>query len=191
MTQEILITAAHGAGPGVAVATWLGPLAAGAITGAAALIAVLVTQRGERTRIHEDRLWKERATIYAEILAWANDVNAWALRRTPGPGEPLPARPLPLPRLQHARVVVFAGPAVRDSVETVDYELTCAPEPPEPAVQLHVDADALQDAVQQEIQFRHVRSARERRRMSIGHASLQNLLFGRGPRPRRPDPPTG
>jgi hypothetical protein len=28
-----------------------------------------------------DGPWKERATIHVEILAWANDVNAWTLRR--------------------------------------------------------------------------------------------------------------
>ena len=31
-----------------------------------------------------DRLWKERATIHVEILAWANDVNAWTLWRRSG-----------------------------------------------------------------------------------------------------------
>jgi hypothetical protein len=173
------------------MASWLTPLITGVLTGAAAVIAVLVTHRGEQARNHEDRLWKERATVYVVILAWANDVNAWALRRTGGQGELLPARPAALPRLQHARVLAFGGAAVRDHVETVDYELLCAPEPPEPAVRLHVEADALQDAVQQEIQYRRSRSARERRRMAIGHRSLQNLGLGRGARPRRPDPPTG
>jgi hypothetical protein len=174
-----------------AMASWLVALSTGVLTAAAAVIAVLVTQRGERTRNHEDRVWKERATIYVEILAWANDVNAWALRRTSGPSEPLPARPAPLPRLHYARVLAFAGPAVCDLVETVEYELVSAPEPPEHTVRLHVEADALQDAVQQEIQYRRIRPDRERRRLGIGQRSLHNLGMGRDPRPRRPDPPTG
>jgi hypothetical protein len=92
---------------------WLGPLATGAITATAAVIAVLITQRGEHARLHEDRLWKERAALYVELLAWANDVNAWALRRPAGPGEPASVRPSPLPRLMHARVLAFAGPMVQ------------------------------------------------------------------------------
>jgi hypothetical protein len=98
-----------------------------------------------------DRLWEERATIHVEILAWANDINAWALWRRSGRGEPLRARPTALPRLLHARVLAFAGPAVREHVETVDYQLLIAEEPPEYATRLHAEADALQDAMQLEI----------------------------------------
>jgi hypothetical protein len=174
-----------------AVTSWLVPLITGILSAGAVVTGVVVTQRSERRRTHEDRLWTERASIYVEILAWANDVNAWALRRTPGPGAPLPARPPPLARLQYARVLAFAGQAVRDFVETVDYELLRAPDPPEPTAMLHVQADALQDAIQQELQQRPSRSAREQRRMGIGQGSLQNLLLGRGPRPRPPDAPVG
>jgi hypothetical protein len=78
---------------------------------------------------------------------------------------------------------------VREHVETVEYELLVALDPPEHAVGVHVQADALQDAIQLELQQLRARSKRERQRMSIGHASLQNLMFGRGPRPRRPDAP--
>jgi hypothetical protein len=137
-----------------------------------------------------DRLWKERATIHVEILAWANDVNAWALWRRSGRGEPLRARPTALPRLLHARVLAFAGFAVREHLETVDYQLLIVEELPEYATRLHAEADALQDAMQPEIQHGRSRSKREKRRMGIGQ-SPQNLLFGRGPRPRPPDPPTG
>jgi len=174
-----------------AMASWLVPLITAILGAVAVVTGVLLTQRGERDRTHEDRLWAERASISVEVLAWANDVNAWALRRTSGPTALLPPRPGPLPRLQHARVLAFAGPAVRDLVETVDYELMRAPEPPDYAIGLHVQADALQDAVQQELQHRRSRSRREQRRMGIGHRSLQNLFLGRGPRLRPPDPPEG
>jgi hypothetical protein len=173
------------------MASWLVALITGVLTAGAAVAAVVVTQRGERARIHEDRLWKERASVYVEILAWANDVNAWALRRTSGRGQPLPERPATLPRLLHARVLAFAGTAVRDHVEAVDYELMYAEEPPEHATGLHVQADALQDAVQQELQHLRSRSRREQIRMGIGHGSLQNLGRGHGPRPHRPDDPAG
>ncbi|SRR5712691_2265761 len=167
----------------------LAALVTGVITAAAAVLAVLITMRGERARLHEDRLWTERAAMYVELLAWANDVNVWALRRKPGPAEPLPARPPPLPRLLFARVLAFAGPIVRDHVETVDYELLVADEPPEYAVRLHVEADALQDAVQLDLQQMRDRSKREKDHMGIGQRSLQNLGQGHGPRPRPPDPP--
>ena len=173
------------------MATWLVGLITGVLSAGAAVSAVVFTQRGERNRTHEDRLWTERASIYVEVLAWANEVNAWALRRTLGPGAPLLPRPAPLARLQHARVLAFAGTAVHDFVEAVDYELLNAPEPPEPAVHLHLQADALQDAIQQELQRRRSRSKREQRRMGIGYRSQQNLVLGQGPRPRPPDAPVG
>jgi len=165
------------------MATWLVGLITGLLSAGAAVSAVVITQRSERGRTHEDRLWTERASIYVEILAWANDVNAWALRRTFGPGAPLPPRPAPLARLQYARVLAFAGSTVRDFVEDVDYELLNAPEPPDHAVRLHVQADALEDAIQQELQQRRSRSKREQQRMRIGQRSLRNLGLGRGPRP--------
>lgn len=174
-----------------AMATWPVGLITGVLTAVAAVSAVVLTQRSERDRTHEDRLWTERASIYVEVLAWANDVNAWALRRTLGPGAPLPLRPAPLTRLQHARVLAFSGTAVRDFVEAVDYELLTAPEPPDHAIRLHVEAEALQDAIQQELQWRRSRSKREQQRMGIGQRSLQNLGQGRGPRPRPPDVPVG
>jgi hypothetical protein len=137
-----------------------------------------------------DGPWKERATIHVEILAWANDVNAWTLRRRSGRGEPLRARPAALPRLPHARVLAFAGSAAREHVETVDYQLLITEEPPEYATRLHAEADALQDVMQLEIQHGRSRSKREKRRTGTVQ-SPQNPLFGRGPRPRPPNPPAG
>jgi hypothetical protein len=171
------------------MANWLVPLITGVLGAAAVVTGVLVTQRSERRQAHEDRLWTERASLYVEILAWANDVNAWALRRTPGPGAPLQPKPGSLPRLLHARVIAFAGPSVRRWAEAVDYELLDPDEPPMPACQLHVLADALQDAVQLEIQQLRSRSEREHVQMGIGQGSLQNLFRGQGPRPRPPDTP--
>jgi hypothetical protein len=162
-----------------AMASWLVALITGVLSAGGVVTGVVLTQHSERSRTHEDRLWAERASIYVEVLAWANDVNAWALRRTSGPGVPVSARPEPLARLQHARVLAFAGSAVRDSVETVDYELLCAPEPPEHAVRLHVQADALQDAIQQELQ-RRSRSRREQRRMGVGQGkSAESRIWAR------------
>jgi hypothetical protein len=122
--------------------SWLVALITGVLTVSGTVMGVLVTQRGERVRNQEDRLWRERASVYVEILAWANDVNAWALRRRAGPGELLPSRPAALPRLQYARVLAFAGAAVREHIEKVEYELMVASDSPDHAVGLHVQADA-------------------------------------------------
>jgi hypothetical protein len=55
--------------------TWLVALVTGLLTVTGTVMGVLVTQHGERARNQEDRLWSERASVYVEILAWANDVN--------------------------------------------------------------------------------------------------------------------
>ena len=46
----------------------------GTLVGAgAALGGTLMSQRGERSRAHADRIWKERSTAYAGIYSWCRD----------------------------------------------------------------------------------------------------------------------
>jgi hypothetical protein len=86
--------------------------------------------------------------------------------------------------------VPLQRPPVREYADVVEYELITAPDPPEPVVFLHIQADALQDTIQQDLQRLRPRSKRGQQRMQMGERSQQNVMFGRCPRPRRPDTPS-
>jgi len=133
-----------------------------------------------------DRLWRERAVTYVAVVAWANDVNAWALRRRGRPGEPLPDSPALLSRDLHARVVAFAGSDVLDSVNRLEASLNVSNVgDTQIDAGTHWAADALIDAIQQELRHERPRSPSQKRRLGIGQWSQQDLTFGAGPQPRK------
>lgn len=167
-------------------ASWLGPALTGLITGTTAVAAVFFTQRAERRRAHDDRLWQQRVTAYADLLAWSNEVDAWSLRRRPRNFRSRTAKPEVVERALHARLAVVAGPEVTKWLELTETALENARDDDEHALKVHVNAQALADAVQQEILHLHVRSRREQRRLQIGSRSQQNLGMGAGPRYRPP-----
>jgi hypothetical protein len=164
------------------VASWLGPVLAGAITAVAAVGAVLVSQRAERRRAHDDRLWQQRAAAYADLLAWANEFNAWSLGRRPRGMLTRPSKPDVVGRQLHARLSTNAGPEVAHWLESTETQLENAPEDADMAIAVHTRAEALADAVTQELLHLRVRGRRERRRIGVGGRSLQDL--GRGAAPR-------
>jgi len=150
--------------------------------------ATLISLRGERTRTRDDRLWRERAPLYTQLIAWQEDVNTWALGRA-GPTAPRPD--LVGPEL-HAQLLIFAGDAALRWLEPVETQLERAAPPGLPRSsdnaesQLHVYAEALLDAIQEEFVKGRARSWKEERRLGIGSRSLRSLFLGGGPRHRPP-----
>jgi hypothetical protein len=156
--------------------------AAAAASAAAALVAVMAGHRRELARAHEDRLWKERAATYVDLLVWANEVNVWALDHRDA------VQPRSLPAVLHARVLAFATRQVDELVLAVERRLDLTrpdADPHDPG--LHVIVEALQDEIRQELLHRRPRSARERRRLGVGMGSLRTLGPG-GPRSRQDAP---
>ena len=173
------------AGSCAVVSTSFAPVLAGALTGFAALLAVLLSQRGERCRAQEDRLWQQRVLAYTELVVWADEVNAWSLGRKPRTAQDRPSVSDLVGRDLHARLLVYAGPDVRRWLEATETELECLPPEQELAIGVHTRADALLDAVQQELLHMRVRTHREGRRLGVGQCSLRDLGRGAGPRYRR------
>jgi len=87
--------------------------------------ATLISLRGERTCTRDDRLWRERAPLYTQLIAWQEDVNTWALGRA-GPAAP---RPDLVGRELHAQLLIFAGDAVLRWLEQVETQLERAAPP--------------------------------------------------------------
>jgi hypothetical protein len=155
---------------------------AAAASGVAAVVAVMAGHRRELARAHEDRLWKERAATYVDLLVWANEVNVWALDHRDA------VQPRSLPAVLHARVLAFATRRVDDLILDVERQLDLTrpdADPHDPG--LHVTVEALQDEIRQELQHRRSRSTRERRRLGVGSRSLRTLGPG-GPRSRHHTP---
>lgn len=67
-------------------------LVAASLGAAAALCGVLLTQRFERRKVYDDRMWQKRSEVYLQIGRWAHEHYEFLVRGSVGDSPPADPR---------------------------------------------------------------------------------------------------
>ena len=118
--------------------TWDWASFTSAIVGAiAALGGVWVTQRSERRRAHDDRIWSQRLDVYVTLMSWAENwrrFGSYHSRSGRGWASSVPRQPDPLlPGDEYAKLQAFASGAVLERTKELSRTAFGVWREPEPA----------------------------------------------------------